>query len=293
MAGTVIKDAYVIHAAAVNPIGTVSIVNCEVNVGGGAGTSMTAYIKDSNVTLLRASAVGCQIVNSDVSGIRAGNGGAISLLGCKGYCALQLATNAADTIVVAGGSITIVPDGSNTAGTLTVYGSAFVIDNSAGAGIVITNNSQSIKKIHTLDIWSTYQTTVTLTNGAGNKALPNITIAALPTTATIQRAVMMLKFRIIENTNAAANSVSGAQNIRCQKAVGGAYITGITLAGGELAVPVAIRESGDVMIGDADIKAQVPAAGAVMNFQWTAGVAAQNNLVLVDCQVGIRIFYSV
>ena len=53
-----------------------------------------------------------------------------------------------------------------------------------------------------------------------------------------------------------------------------------------------LLEGGDIIIGDADIKAQVPANAAVMDFQWTSGVAAQNNLNFNDVQIGLRIFFS-
>lgn len=147
--------------------------------------------------------------------------------------------------------------------------------------------------IFTLDLWSTYAAQVQLTTVGGDKALPSITIANLPIGAIIKQALMFFKCRTVENTNAAVNSVSGAQNIQCQKAVGGAYITGIALSGGEFSVPASTRENGDVMMGTTDVSAQVPANGAVMSFKWTSAVSAQNNLNFNDVQIGIRIYYTV
>lgn len=144
-----------------------------------------------------------------------------------------------------------------------------------------------------IDLWSVYQNQVSLTTVAGDKALPDITIAGIPTGATILRAIMMFKARNIENTNAAVNSCSGAQNIQCQKAVAGAYINAIGVLAAGFGLPATTREGGDVLIGSLDISAQVPANAAVMNFRWLQGLAAQNNLNFNDVQVGIRIFVTV
>ncbi len=144
-----------------------------------------------------------------------------------------------------------------------------------------------------IDLWSSYSAQIVLTTGAGDKPLPSITIAGLPTGVTIARALMMFKYRTIENTNAAVNSVSGAQNIQAKKAVGGSWVTGIALGGGECSVPASTRETGDVMMGTDDISGQVPANGAVMSFKWTSGKAANNNLNFNDIQVGLRIWFTV
>ena len=144
-----------------------------------------------------------------------------------------------------------------------------------------------------LDLWSAYLAQIVLSTSAGDKPLPSITITGLPAGLIIARAVMMLKYRTIENTNAAINSVSGVQNIQAQKAVGGSWITGIALGGGECSVPASTRETGDVMMGTDDISAQVPANGAAVNFKWTSGKAAQNNLNFNDIQIGLRIRFMV
>lgn len=148
-------------------------------------------------------------------------------------------------------------------------------------------------KLAILDLWSGHAPQVVVSTVAGDKALPSITIAGIPAGAVIQRAVMMLKFRYLENTNAAVNSLSGSQVIQAQKHVGGAWLTGIALAGGELAIGASALGSGDIMMGGNDIKDQVPANGGVMDFKWTSALAAQNNLNINDVQVGIRIFFNI
>jgi len=150
-----------------------------------------------------------------------------------------------------------------------------------------------VKSMTWIDLWSSYSTQVQLTSVAGDKSLPSITIADLPAGAAIVRAVMMLKFRTIENTNAAINSVSGAQNIQAEKAVDGTWVTGISLGGGECSVPATTRESGDVMMGTNDIKSQLPANGEIINFKWTNAKSAQDSLNFNDVQVGLRIWLAI
>lgn len=108
----------------------------------------------------------------------------------------------------------------------------------------MVNPAQQHGPFQVLDLWTPYAAQVQLTAVAGNKALPSLTVAGIPNWAIVSRAVMLYKFRNIENTNAAVNSVSGAQNLQAQKAVAGAYITGIALAGGEFSVPATTREGG-------------------------------------------------
>ncbi|KKL11645.1 hypothetical protein LCGC14_2543690, partial [marine sediment metagenome] len=66
--------------------------------------------------------------------------------------------------------------------------------------------------LFTMDFWSLPQEEVALTVAAGDKALPSVTVADLPGTATIVRAIAMFKFRMVENhTYAGVNSLDGAQ----------------------------------------------------------------------------------
>ena len=150
-----------------------------------------------------------------------------------------------------------------------------------------------VKSMTWIDLWSPYSTQVHLTSVQEDKSLPSITFAGLPVGAAVVRAVMMLKYRTLENTNAAINSISGAQNVQAEKAVDGAWLTAIALGGGECSVPASTRESGDVMMGTDDIKSQVPANGAVIEFKWTGAKSTQDSLNFNDVQVGLRIWLSV
>ena len=147
--------------------------------------------------------------------------------------------------------------------------------------------------ITSIDLWSAYTSQIVLWSSAEDISLPSIIIAGLPDGAIIIRAVMMLKYRTIENTSENGNNISGGQNIQAQKAVDGSWITGIALEGDECSVPATTRETGDVMMGTDDISGQVPVNGAEMNFQWTEGQAADDGLYFNDIQVGLRIWLIV
>jgi hypothetical protein len=155
-----------------------------------------------------------------------------------------------------------------------------------------SSSARSIAPV-SIDLKSAYALQVQLTNVAGNKVLPNITVRGVPTYATVYAAEMWVKVWTIENTNALVNSVVGVQNIQVQMAVGGAWLTAIPLPAGSFSVPANTTYSGDVMYSSVDISPQVPVNGQVMNFQWALGLSAQNNLNFNMVQVGVRIWYTV
>jgi hypothetical protein len=144
-----------------------------------------------------------------------------------------------------------------------------------------------------IDLWSAYEDQIVLTTGAEDISLPPITIAGLPVGATIVRAVMMFKYRTIENSSDGGNSVSGSHDIQAQKAIDGSWITGISLNGDECLVPASTRETGDVMMGTDNISEQVPENGAEMSFQCTQGQVADDELYFNDVQVGLRIWFII
>jgi hypothetical protein len=142
-----------------------------------------------------------------------------------------------------------------------------------------------------VELWSTYTTQVPLTTAAATVALPSITISGIPDGYTVSKALAAIKIRDIENTNALVNSLNGAQNIQAQKHTGGTLTTAIALEDGQFSVPASDHGQGDVPFEDSDqdISGQVPANGEVIDFQWTNGLAAQDNLNFNDIQVGIRL----
>jgi hypothetical protein len=134
---------------------------------------------------------------------------------------------------------------------------------------------------------------ITLNAGPVTIALPSITIAGLPAGAVLDRADAVLKFREVSEDSTADNSLSGAQVIQAQKAVAGAWITAINCVNGQIFCLASSRGSGDALMGSADIKAQVPANGAVIDFQWLSALAVGASLILSDVQVVLRMWFHI
>jgi len=147
------------------------------------------------------------------------------------------------------------------------------------------------RTVSCMDFWSLPQEEVQLTSGAGDKTLPDVTVAGIPTGATITRVVALLRFRVIENTFAGGNSLSNAQEIQVRDDSPSAWADAINFVDGMFAFTAASREGGLILEGAIDIKATVDGNDGY-NFQWDEAIAAQNNLQFNDVQVGLRIYFT-
>ncbi|MBA7484017.1 hypothetical protein ES707_19536 [subsurface metagenome] len=155
------------------------------------------------------------------------------------------------------------------------------------------------KMLFSMDFWCDPAEEVQLAAVAGTKTLPPVTIADLPTGATIVRAIAMFKFRMVENTNAAANNLSGgtvantSQVIQVADDTPGTYYDAINFVDNQFGLAATTREGGDVLIGSIDISG----AGKVDGndgylFRWLLAKADLDNLNFNDVACGIRIYYS-
>lgn len=121
-----------------------------------------------------------------------------------------------------------------------------------------------------------------------------VVVADLPDTATIVRAVVMMKFRMVENTNAAENSLdcASAQPIQVDDVANNGWFTAIDFIDEQFKIAAETREGGDVLIGDNDVAARVD-GNDTYDFQWLNAKAHLANIQFNDIQMGIRIWYSV
>ena len=143
-------------------------------------------------------------------------------------------------------------------------------------------------RVHTVTYFSPSQISVTVTNGAGDKALPTVTIPNI--TGTIVSVYAGFKFRMIENTNAAANKLNGAQEIQINKA-GGAWTDAINFVDDQFGVALSTREGGDCVIGYTDVSGTINVFNTTAQFQWDEAVADQSNLVFNDVQTFLIVSY--
>ena len=158
------------------------------------------------------------------------------------------------------------------------------------------------RQLFTMDFWSASLEEVQLGDGVAGAtvALPDITVADLPSGATVVRAIVMLKFRMIENTNVAANKLNGAtvantsQVIQIRDDTPGTYYDCINFVDDQFGLAATIREGGDLIVGDIDVAGSGKVdANDTYNLQWLLGRADLDYLNFNDVQVGLRIWYSV
>jgi flagellin-like hook-associated protein FlgL len=160
--------------------------------------------------------------------------------------------------------------------------------------VVVTSGKQLLS----MDFWSAPQEVSQIGGVSATVSLPAVTAEGLPTGATVLRAIAMLKFRIVENTNAAANKLDGgtvagtSQVIQVRNDTPGDWADAVPFADGQFGLEGEIREGGDVCIGSVNIDSIVVGNDGY-EFQWLLGKAVSNYLRFNDVQVGIRVWYSV
>ena len=157
---------------------------------------------------------------------------------------------------------------------------------------VTTIKTTTGEQLSSADFWSNLQEEVQINAAGVTAALPAVTVDGIPAGATILRAIAMFKFRMLENTNAAANKLNGAQAIQVRIDTPGAWGNALNLVDDQFGIAASLREGGDVCIGSIDISSIVSGNDGY-ELQWANGRADQDFLNFNDVQVGIRIWYSV
>jgi hypothetical protein len=157
------------------------------------------------------------------------------------------------------------------------------------------------RKFSMVDSWSAPTDKITVTAVAADLAFPDIVVAALPTGLSVQKVVLILAVRAINDTSAADNYIDAANKTLRIKPAAGAWgtddIVAITFANQSLYCKANQKEPGPVIIGSADLSSVVNANGTynIMSNQTNRGDAISalaDNLELYDIQVGLRVFYS-
>ncbi len=143
-----------------------------------------------------------------------------------------------------------------------------------------------------------------LSNAAADRIFSSVTFPAgfLPAGATVQAIYLMEKFNERIDSSGGANALTAQKTIRVMKN-GGAWgtndIVGLTLANGQLATALNAIGSGDILIGDVDVKSEVD---DVDNQQYDIRseettrsdsiVVTAASLTLVDVYSGFMVFYT-
>jgi hypothetical protein len=154
-------------------------------------------------------------------------------------------------------------------------------------------NGQLIdESLYEIDFWSDSQEEATVTDIAGDITLPDVVINDIPAGAVITRAIAIFKFRIVENTNAGANKLNGAQAIQIRDDSPSAWTDALSFVDDEFGIAATTREGGDAMVGDIDVSGTV-IGDDTYNFQWHDGIADAANMQFNDVQVGLKIWYKI
>ncbi len=146
-----------------------------------------------------------------------------------------------------------------------------------------------------IDYWSAIQTSsikLTLTGTGANHDLGDIVVAGIPSNATIQRAILILIARAVENTSGSANEmdIDASQHIQIKKS-GSSYINAIPLVDNMISVAALTRDGNVVIGGTIDISAEVDGNGTY-EVQWTDAQVTASSLIFHDVQVILRIYFS-
>ena len=154
------------------------------------------------------------------------------------------------------------------------------------------------KQLLSMDFWSDSLEEARINAAGITVSLPTVTIDGLPGGAVILRAIAMFKFRMVENTNTAANKLNGgtvantSQVIQARDDTPGAWIDAINFVDDQVGLDGETREGGDVCIGSIDISSIVDGNDGY-EFQWLLGKADLDFINFNDVQIGIRVWYSV
>ena len=151
------------------------------------------------------------------------------------------------------------------------------------------------RALYSMDFWSNPVEEKAVTAAQVTAAVgAAVVVADLPAGATITRAIVMMKFRMVENTNVAANSLdcTAVQPIQVDDSANTGWVSAIDFVDEQFKIAKETREGGDVLIGDNDVAARVD-GNDTYDFQWLNAKAHLANIQFNDIQMGLRIWYSV
>ncbi len=156
--------------------------------------------------------------------------------------------------------------------------------------------SEGEKDLLSMDFWSDSDDVIDLGPGeAADVDLPDVVVSGLPAGVSLARVIAILKVRAIENTSGTgANAIQGAQAIRVKKSTGtwGVHdLAAINLPDNLWTVAASTRESGDVLIGDNDVKGEVD-GDATYNLRFENQVVDYDQLRLNDVLIGLRFYFT-
>ncbi len=145
-------------------------------------------------------------------------------------------------------------------------------------------------RTQTVTFFSPYQALATLDTTHTDAALPTVTV---PNWAglTLVHVYVGVKWDWVDNSNVAANKLSGAQEIQVNKA-GGAWTDAINFVDDMLSLPAStLRAGGGCAIGIIDLVGTIDVFNTTVQFQWDEPLTDQDSILLYNIQTFVIIQY--
>ena len=151
------------------------------------------------------------------------------------------------------------------------------------------------RQLFPMDFWSNPVKEKVVTNAQVTAAVGGVVVVHdLPAGATVVIAKVMFKYRMVENTNVAENSLdlTAIQPIQVDDSGNTGWVTAIDFVDEQYEIAAETREGGDVLIGDNNVAARVD-GNDTYDFQWLNAKAHLADIKFSGLQMGIKIWYSV
>jgi len=148
-----------------------------------------------------------------------------------------------------------------------------------------------------LDFWGDPSALVTITGSSSDVNLPDVIVPALPTGATIWKVQLRGYVSMIRDSSASDNAINGVAAIRIKKSTGAwgtddivaldipddFFAVDVSTSADRGGVPLIGNLNNDNLSGEVD-------AAATYNLRFEDIAADGNNLLLLDVQVGLRVW---
>jgi len=145
--------------------------------------------------------------------------------------------------------------------------------------------------IYSMEFWGACAQKITVDTTISDINLPSVTIADLPTTATIARAIAMFRFRMVDNLNAGANACLGAAQIQVRTDAPGTLRNAITIPDNFCTFAAVGTSFGGDLMGDSDIAIEVT-GNDTYHFKWMQADADADSLEFEEIQTGLKIWFD-
>jgi len=146
-----------------------------------------------------------------------------------------------------------------------------------------------------MEFWGDMGDIIALTTATTDVDLPNVVVADIPSGATINRVIGMLRMRALNNTAAVVNAINGAAVINVKKSTGTWGVDDVALINipdNIWSTAASTKEGGMLIEGDNDVASEVDGNGTY-NLRFNGNVFVDaNNLELVDVDVGLKVYFT-